>query len=129
MKIRKNSRWSVSGSAMSGLGASSMFRTITALGVATALTVSGVYAVDNAPAAHAQETAVSAPVKPANTKKPAPGTSMETAIKSDAIANGQISSVFDMQTAAFVASGHAYTLDSTTASFAGVNDNTANTRV
>jgi len=106
-----------------------MFRTITALGVATALTVSGVYAVDNAPAASAQETAVSAPAKPANTKKPAPGTSMETAIKSDAIANGQVNSVYDMQLGTFVASGHAYTLDSTTASYGGVNDATANTRV
>lgn len=129
MKIRKNSRWSVSGSAMSGLGASSMFRTITALGVATALTVSGVYAVENAPAANAQETAVSAPAKPAKAKKPAPGTSMETAIKSDAIANGQVNSVYDMQLGTFVASGHAYTLDSTTASYGGVNDATANTRV
>lgn len=129
MKIRKNSRWSVSGSAMSGLGASSMFRTITALGVATALTVSGVYAVDNAPAASAQETAVSAPAKPAKAKKSAPGTSMETAIKSDAIANGQVNSVYDMQLGTFVASGHAYTLDSTTASYGGVNDATANTRV
>ena len=129
MKIRKNSRWSVSGSAMSGLGASSMFRTITALGVATALTVSGVYAVDNAPAASAQETAVSAPAKPANTKKPAPGTSTETAIYSDAIANGQVNSVYDLHTGRFIASGHAFTLDSTTAAFGGVNDGTANTRV
>ena len=128
MKIRKNSRWSVSGSAMSGLGASSMFRTITALGVATALTVSGVYAVDNAPAVQAQE-AVAAPAKPAKAKKPAPGTSVETAIYSDAIANGQVNSVYDMQLGTFVASGHAYTLDSTTASHGGVNDATANTRV
>ncbi|WP_236589162.1 YPDG domain-containing protein [Corynebacterium glucuronolyticum] len=128
MKIRKNSRWSVSGSAMSGLGASSMFRTITALGVATALTVSGVYAVENAPAVQAQE-AVAAPAKPAKAKKPAPGTSVETAIYSDAIANGQVNSVYDMQLGTFVASGHAYTLDSTTASYGGVNDATANTRV
>lgn len=92
-----------------------MFRTITALGVATALTVSGVYAVENAPAAQAQE-AVAAPAKPAKAKKPAPGTSVETAIYSDAIANGQVNSVYDMQLGTFVASGHAYTLDSTTAS-------------
>ncbi|EPD68021.1 hypothetical protein HMPREF1219_02441 [Corynebacterium pyruviciproducens ATCC BAA-1742] len=131
MKKRKISRWSVSGSAMSGLGASSFFRSLTALGVATAMTVSGLQAVSNGPVANAAETATTAPAAaPAKAKaKAAPGTSVETAIASDAIASGQVKSVFDLQMGRFIASGHAFTMDATTASFGGVNDNSANTRV